>query len=193
MNCYCLFCEPGKARFVVAFLKALFSCEAISPIQVQHTRIRGAAADRERELMPGYVFVYSETPLDGTRLRRIQDVLTCLRSTDRKYELRGQDEAFAMMLYRNGGRLGKTQVYQEGDRIRIRDGAFEGVQAEILKVDRRYTRMQIEIPFSNRKILTWVEYELVEPAAAREEKTEPAADQNKTEEGHEAGYGNGNK
>ena len=49
------------------------------------------------------------------------------------------------------------------DRIRIREGAFEGVPAEIVKVDRRRARMMIEIPFANRSVRTWVEYEIVEP------------------------------
>ena len=57
--------------------------------------------------------------------------------------------------------IGKTRVYQEGDRIRLCEGAFSGVTAEILKVDRRNMRMLIELPFARTVAKTWVEYETV--------------------------------
>lgn len=163
MHCYCLFCEPGKSRYVAEFATALFSCEAILPKQTHHMRVKGQMKDVVRDLLPGYLFLYAESPLPGSSLTSMQDVVRCLRTTDRKYELLGQDEAFALLLYQKGGTLGKTRVYQEGDRVRIRDGAFEGVQTEITKLDRRNHRMKIEIPFAGRKVSTWLEYEMTEP------------------------------
>ena len=67
-----------------------------------------------------------------------------------------------MMLLDRGGVVGKTPVYQEGDRIRIRDGAFAGVEARILRVKPRYSRMEIELNFAHRPVRTWVEYEIIE-------------------------------
>ena len=66
-----------------------------------------------------------------------------------------------------GVNIKKTEVYQEGDRIRIREGVFEGLSTSILKVDRRCKRMLIEIPLIRQPVRTWVEYEIVE-----REKTE---------------------
>ena len=65
-------------------------------------------------------------------------------------------------LLKKDGVIGKTKVYQEGQMIRICEGAYEGVETKILKVNRRNMRMQIEIPFASQKIKTWVEYEMVE-------------------------------
>ena len=67
------------------------------------------------------------------------------------------------MLLEKDGVIGKTQVDQEGQIIRIAGGVFEGVTAKILKVERRLSRMQIEIPFARQLVKTWVEYEIVEP------------------------------
>ncbi len=67
---------------------------------------------------------------------------------EKQYELTGSDEAFALMLLRQNGIIGKTQVYQEGQMIRICEGAYEGIETRILKVNRRNMRMQIEIPFA---------------------------------------------
>ena len=163
MYCYCLFCESGKSRYVAEFARSLFSCETILPKQTHHMRFRGQMKDVLRDLLPGYLFLFAESPLPGQSLTSMQDVIRCLRTTDLKYELLGQDEAFALLLYQKGGTLGKTRVYQEGDRVRIRDGAFEGVQAEITKLDRRNHRMKIEIPFAGRNVTTWLEYEMTEP------------------------------
>ena len=145
------------------FAAALFSCETILPKQIHHMRVKGQMKDIVRDLLPGYLFLYAQSPIPGPALTSMQDVIRCLRTTDRKYELQGQDEAFTLLLRLKGGTLGKTQVYREGDRVRIRDGAFEGVQAEITRLDRRNHRMKIEIPFAGRKVSTWLEYEMTEP------------------------------
>ena len=161
MNIYCVFCEPGKARFVASAAKACFGCETISPTTIQHTWKKGQMTDVERELLPNYVFLYFREGRPGyDRLSYMQGVIRCLRSSDRdEYELAGEDREFAMM-------LGKTRVYQEGDRIRISEGNFAGLKTEIRKVDHRNHRMQIEIPFAGRMVRTWVEYETIEPAEA---------------------------
>ena len=66
-----------------------------------------------------------------------------------------------MLVTQLNGCGGKTKVYQEGQRIRICQGAYEGVETKILKVNRQKGRMQIEIPFANMSIKTWVEFEIV--------------------------------
>ena len=48
--------------------------------------------------------------------------------------------------------------------IYVCEGAYRGVTAKILKVDRRNMRMQVEIPFASRSVKTWVEYEIVKEA-----------------------------
>lgn len=119
--------------------------------------------DIEHDLLPGYVFVYSEDqPLYGSALQAVQGVIRCLTDQDNRCELSGGDEQFALMLLHRGGVIGKTKVYREGDRIRICRGAYEGVECRVLKVSRRNMRMQIEIPFASQMIKTWVEYEIVE-------------------------------
>ena len=143
------------------FATALFPCETILPKQIHHMRVKGQMKDVVCDLLPGYLFLYSESPLPGPALTSMQDVVRCLRGTDRKYELQGQDEAFALLLRQKRGVLGKTAVYREGDRVRIRDGAFEGLRAEIIRLDRRNHRMKIEIPFAGRNVSTWLEYEMI--------------------------------
>ena len=65
------------------------------------------------------------------------------------------------MILEKNGVIGKTKVYREGQMIRVCQGAYAGLETKILKVNPRNMRMQIEIPFANMYIRTWVEYEVV--------------------------------
>ena len=162
MLTYCLFCETVKCENVVTAAVRKLGCRAISPKQVQHIWRRGKPEDIVHDLLPGYVFLYFEDgTLDISAACSIQGVIRCLRDGDRQYELTGSDEQFALMLLSKDGVIGKTEVYEEGQMIRIRQGAFEGVTTKILKVDRQKNRMQIEIPFAHTMVRTWVEYEIV--------------------------------
>ena len=163
MQIYCLFCETVKCDSIAKIAELKYGCRAISPKQVQHTRSDGKMADIEHDLLPGYVFLYiKKGTLDISSMRRLRGVIRCLCSPDKQYELSGKDEQFALMLLQHQGRIGKTQVYEEGQRIRIREGVYEGLETKILKVNRQKQRMQIEIPFAQMYIRTWVEFEIVE-------------------------------
>ena len=168
MFTYCLFCETAKCGYIANTAMQKLSCRAISPKQIQHTWSQGKMVDIEHDLLPGYVFLYMEEPLDIDLLHSIQGVIRCLSSMDKQYELSGSDEAFALMLLEKNGVIGKTQVYQEGQMIRICEGVYEGVETRILKVNRRNMRMQIEIPFAERQVRTWVEYEIVKACIKKE-------------------------
>ncbi len=165
MYTYCFFCVTAKCRYIACEIKAILGCRVISPKQVQHTWSKGEMTDRLRDLLPGYLLLYSETPLSPERImtcRYLPGVLRCLRTKEQSFELAGNDEAFAMMLLRQDGVIGKTLVYEENQMIRLTEGAFSGLQAKILKVDHRAHRMQIEIPFVKQLVKTWVEYQIVE-------------------------------
>ena len=162
MKTYCLFCETQKCKCVAAKAEQILGCRAISPRQIQHTWSKGKMVDIEHDLLPGYVFLYAENERPDMRtLQSIPGVIKCLHTSDGKYELAGHDEQFALMLLHRNGTIGRTQVYQEGQIIRICEGAFEGLETKILKVNHQKGRMLIEIPFAQMSVKTWVEYEIV--------------------------------
>ena len=164
MYAYCLFCETGKCDFVANAVAQAYSCRACSPKQIQHTWDKTQFVNREHDLLPGYVFVYSEEPILQPQdfRRKLDRIIRCLRDTSREYQLHGADEQFAMMLYRKNGVLGRTEVTETDGRLEITDESFRDIQAEILKVDRRNKRMKIEIPIAGNKVQTWVEYEIIQ-------------------------------
>lgn len=163
MTAYCLFCVTSKCPALAAEITRVTGLTAYYPRQVQHTWEKGKMVDRRSDLLPGYIFVYAPQPLGSVReFRRFNGVLRILGLPEEGYTLQGPDDAFAQSLFALGGEIGRTKVYQEGQMIRLTDKAFGGVEAKILKVNRRNGRMQVEIPFAGTQVKTWVEYEMVE-------------------------------
>ena len=174
MRCYTLFCDTSKCKTLAGRIADRLNCKVIYPQQVQHTWSQGKMVDIQHDLLPGYIFLYleddkaEERPGADADLQasikglNIAGIYYCLHYNDGTYALKGSDEQFALMLLRNDGIIGKTKVYQVGDRIMLQKGAYAGVDTKILKVDHRNRRIQIEIPFARMFIKTWVEYEMVE-------------------------------
>ena len=171
MRCYVIFCDTTKCKSIAKRIAEHLNCRAIYPQQVQHTWSQGQMVDIPRDLLPGYIFLYVDEDINDSDLRasisgaNVSGIYYCLHYNDGTYALQGIDEQFALLLLHNDGVIGKTKVYQVGDRIVLQKGAYAGVDTKILKVDHRNRRMQIEIPFANMMIKTWVEYEMVEENA----------------------------
>ncbi len=167
MYTYCVFCETQKCKSIAAQAEQLFDCRAISPKQVQLKWVKREAIRECHDLLPGYIFLYAEEPIANPQtIRHIPGVVRCLSDQEHRYVLQDGDEKFALMLLQKDGIIGKTRVYQEGEMVRICEGAYAGLETRILRVDRRSMRMQIEIPFGGMQVKTWVEYEMVKEAAA---------------------------
>ncbi len=172
MTAYCLFCVTQKCRILANKIARTTGLTAFYPQQVQHTWEKGQMVDRRSDLLPGYIFVYAPEPLDTPvqLFRQFEGVLRILGKKEENYVLQGEDDRFAQSLLAMGGEIGRTKVYQEGQMIHLTDQAFGGVNAKILKVNRRNGRMQVEVPFAGNLVKTWVEYEMVEEA--KEDKTD---------------------
>ena len=165
MYTYCVFCLTQKCTNVALQAQRLFDCKAIRPKREQLKWVKREAIRETHDLLPGYIFLYSEHELEHMyMLRDIQGVIRYLSDQEHRYILQGSDKAFALMLFEKDGVIGKTKVYEEDEVIRICDGAYAGLETKILKVDRRNMRMLIQIPFAGMQVETWVEYEMVKPA-----------------------------
>ena len=172
MYVYCLFCTTDKCEYICRTAARRFGCEALSPKQIQHTWSRGNIRDIERNLLPGYVLLYFEEEYDEPqRFRELHGVIHLVCEKGGELYMQGRDEDFAMMLFRKKGILGWTPVYTEGQWLRIRKDAFAGLETHILKVDRRASRVQVEIPFAGRSVKTWLKYEMAETTEPEEKKT----------------------
>ena len=63
MHCYCMYCTTAKCEFVAESLTAMGFGRAIMPKIVQRKWVKGTAREEVHSYLPGYVFLFSETPL----------------------------------------------------------------------------------------------------------------------------------
>lgn len=162
MECYCLFCKTPRCASIASLLSNRPGYSAISPKLVQRKWVKGSCVEEVRDLLPGYVFVYTEEPLEAyDALRALDGVLRLLGRSEDGYRLDGEDERFARMLHDNGGVIGILRAFEAGDRIRLAADALPGYEGEIIQVDRRKGRAQVLIRFDEREIRLWVGFDLI--------------------------------
>ena len=165
MISYCLFCNTTKCEAIAALLPKRIGGSAISPKIVQRKWIKGQCVEEVRDYLPGYVFLYTDTPLQEYRmLWSVDGVLRLLGRAEDGYRLTGEDECFASMLYAKEGMIGILKAYEVGDRIRLAAESLPGYTGEIVKVDRRKGRAQVLIRFDEKEIKLWAGFDLIERA-----------------------------
>ncbi len=163
MYSYCFFCNTVKCALVAAAIQQKFGYVAFSPKIVQRKWIKGTCHEEVRDYLPGYVFVYSDEPIQNFReIRIMEGVLRYLGQRDNDYQLQGDDRRFAEMLYAHQGTIGIMKTYQEGDRVKLAQGMMGDFQGEIIKLDRRKGRALLRYNFDGNTYNVWVGYEMIE-------------------------------
>ena len=163
MYSYCLFCNTVKCGAVATAIRQKYGYTAIAPKIIQRKWVKGECLEKIRDYLPGYVFVYSETPIrDFRELWIMEGVLRCLGERENGYRLTGDDERFAIMLHAGGGTIGILKAYREGDRVKLVREAMGGFEGQIIRLDRRKGRAQIQFAFDGSQIKVWVGYEMID-------------------------------
>ena len=165
MFSYCLFCNTTKCESIASLLPTRIECRAVSPKIIHRKWVKGKCFEEVSDYLPGYVFLYTETPLQAFgMLWTIDGVLRLLGRQEEGYRLTGEDKRFADMLYASQGMIGILKAYEAGDRIRLAAESLPGYEGEVIKVDRRKGRAQILIRFDDKEIKLWVGFELIDKA-----------------------------
>ena len=163
MNAYCLSCVTMKRDEVAEKLRRKYGWHVISPRIIQRKWVKGTAIEELREYLPGYLFVYTDEPIENPRsLWREDNVIRCLGDPDAGCILDGGDLAFAEMLYDKNGTIGILKAYSEGDRVKLVEGALGRFEGEIIKLDRRKGRAQIRYQFGGTEYKTWVGFDMID-------------------------------
>ena len=157
MNCYCLFCRTQETERIAEELRRCRNVRAFSPQIVQRKWVRGQEIEERHRYLPGYVFVYAE---EGDRPGLWTDGV--IRILNEGEPLEGSDLDFALGLLRTEGVIGHVKVHQVGDRLTVAGGLLNGLEGEILKVDRHRTRLLLRFSFDNTERDVWLGYDVVE-------------------------------
>ena len=165
MYAYCLFCQTQKCKYVAYTLEKRGVPRAFSPQIIRRHRIKGKNVDDVNDLLPGYVFAYSETELlENDLFHGIDGLIRRLGNKNDCFQLSGTDYDFAMNLYRKDGLLGQITVFKIGDQVSLDDPLFNSCKGKITAIDYRKQRARVDYQFAGMDCFTWVACELINNA-----------------------------
>lgn len=130
--------------------------KAIVPRRLLNERKFGVWETVERVLMPGYVFVQTEMQAtDYYELTSIPGVINILEGASGCPEPIREDEMKTIFsLTRDGDLVGISDIFQEGQDIKVINGPLQGFEGNIIKVDRRRFRAKVKFTVAgNEKVI----------------------------------------
>lgn len=169
----CAFCLTGNERSVAWKIENQDLGRVLIPQKVKPFRVNGQWVDRTELLMPGYLFVFSETEYPFSLLKKVDGVIRVLTygEKDQAGYLTGHDLDFAAWLEKEEGLIGKLDAIQEGDFVRITDGALQEMQGKVIGMNRHRHTVEVEVTLFNAKRTVWLGYEVVEKQEAQKKET----------------------
>ncbi len=160
MFAYCMYCQTQRAKKIADLLLSQgYDC-AFTPRVICHHWVQGRIIERPYDLLPGYVFLFTEEPiLDFSTFRRKEGVSRILGRPDDRYELTGADRTFALQLYETDGLISPMPLVHEGTRVRLLNPLFENHHGTVTRVDYKKQRARVEFLFDEERWMTWVAIE----------------------------------
>ena len=135
--------------------------KCISPQIVKRQRKAGKNIDLTFDLLPGYVFIYSDKEIKDVSQLKVQGVIRILGSNNAGYCLEGNDYTFALGLLERGGVIDVMRVLRTGDTVSVDDTLFDGCNGRIIKIDYRKQRANVEFLFAGINYHSWVACDVI--------------------------------
>ena len=157
MYAYCLFCVTQRCKVIAKLMEIRGAARAFSPQIVRRQRKQGENIQKQFDLLPGYVFVYSEERItDYREFFGMDGVIRRVGRTETGYELAGADLDFAMKLLEKDGIVGGMKACHIGDEVTLEDPLFSGCEGKVTEIDYRKERAKVAFVFDNQKREIWV-------------------------------------
>ena len=157
MYVYCLFCRTQRCARIAQLLEIRGVQRAFSPKILSKQRKQGQNIDRERDLLPGYVFLFSEERLmNYDSFAGIDGIIRRVGRTEAGYELEGADRDFAVGLLEKDGKVGALKMVKLGETVRLEDSLFDGSEGVVTKIDYRKERARIDFRFEGNDCHAWI-------------------------------------
>ena len=170
MYAYCLFCRTQRCSRIAQLLEIRGASRAFSPKILSKQRKQGLNMPVERDLLPGYVFVFSEERLENWDLfAGIDGIIRRVGRTETGYELEGPDRDFAFGLMERGGNVGAMKMVKIGETVRLEDHLFEGSEGVVTKIDYRKERARVDFKFEGNDWHAWIAVESIRPISGNDD------------------------
>ncbi len=170
MYAYCLFCRTQRCARIAQLLEIRGIQRAFSPKILSKQRKQGLNIERERDLLPGYVFLFSEERLvDYDPFAGIDGIIRRVGRTEAGYELEGADRDFAMGLLEKNGKVGALKMVKLGETVRLEDPLFEGSEGVVTKIDYRKERARVDFRFEGNDCHVWIAVDSIQTMKMEQE------------------------
>ncbi len=170
MYVYCLFCVTQRCAVIAKLMEIRGVYRAFSPRIIRKQRIKGENTEKQFDLLPGYVFIYSEERLTDYQLfSGVNGIIRRVGQQEDGYELKGTDLDFAEQLLEKDGLVGSVRVCCIGDQVTLEDPLFNGCQGRVVRIDYRKERAKVEFVFDKNSCSTWISLEDVKRRKVEEE------------------------
>lgn len=137
--------------------------------RMEHLK-RGKRVQAEVALFPGYVFLRADAGLDPElygRIKTLPGFTHFLRQGLAVSEVRGKDLELLRHFLKFGEVTPTSQVlYDANQRIRVLSGPMEGLEGNIVHVDKRKRRAKIRLDFDHGTFTITLGFELMAEARA---------------------------
>ncbi len=130
--------------------------KAFAPRRILREQKNGVWKNVERILIPGYVFIQTEMTSDNYyKIEAIPGIINILRGASAHPEPVLENEMKVIFgLTRDSDLVGISDIYYEGQNIKVFSGPLEGLEGNIVKVDKRQFRAKVKfIVAGNEKIV----------------------------------------
>ena len=162
----------GKEEYVIYFLKKWFLTDedkAFSPDCELEKKFRGDVSYVTRRLMPGYVFIQTDDPINlYTRLdiakehHFFQTMTKFLRSEQVVMPLQDKEEHLLLSLFDENYHTGISQGTIKAGKLRILSGPLMGMEERITKIDRHKKTATLSMQIAEKWVTLKVGLEVKE-------------------------------
>jgi transcriptional antiterminator NusG len=148
----------AEHEFLTIGRKALDPGEAelYFPQRALTIRKKGKKKEVLAPVFPGYVFLKTEEISDTTyrSIKRVPGFYRFLESNTSIRPLNGEDLRLVTHFWRFGEVIGKSTVkLDEKSRIRVLNGPLEGLEGQIVKIDKRKQRAKVKLDLYSESFL----------------------------------------
>ncbi len=152
MEAFCIFCKNGSEQKIIKIINENSrNVTALAPTRIVQEKRGNTWTKSEKPLIPGYIFMYTEDPQDLISSPKVKDMYKILEYDPGTRNLTGPDYDYAMWIYNNHGKIIPSQVFEDGDEIKVLDGPMANFGGRIIRIDKRKKRALVEFDFDGKK------------------------------------------
>jgi transcriptional antiterminator NusG len=149
MQWYALFVKTGEEEVMRKFLETLLpyaNMKILIPKRKLQERRGGKVTEVIRSLLPGYVLIKTEMDISiYHRLKQMPGLLRILRDESEPLCIPEHEIATILALTNDSDVIEFSEIYKEGDRIRVVSGPMKDLEGIIDSYNHRKKRLRIRL------------------------------------------------